>query len=62
MDNPALGQARRAPQGDQPGKDHEDQQEIHLLAGRAGQEVVERILVGQVRQPEGKEKKGMDQD
>lgn len=31
-----------APQGNQPGEDHEDQQEIRPQAGRTDQEVVER--------------------
>ena len=61
-DLPALYQACRTPQSDQPGKDHENQQEIHSLTGRLDQEVVESLLERQVRQPEGKEKKGVDQD
>jgi hypothetical protein len=39
-DIPAQSQTRRAPQGNQPGKNHEDQQGIHPQVGRTDQELL----------------------
>ncbi len=62
MPTARKGQARRAPQGHQPGEEHEEKQEIGPLACEADQEIVEGLLVGQVGQPEGQEKQGVDED